>query len=156
MHPNAQLIERFYRAFQKRDAATMVVCYHPDVQFSDAVFTDLKGAHAGNMWTMLCERGKDLKIEFRDVRADDNTGSAHWDAWYTFATTGRKVLNQIDATFTFKDGKIIRHIDQFDFHKWAGQALGFSGKLLGGTGFLKNKVRGMAAKNLAEFEAKKA
>ena len=154
MHPNAQLIERFYQAFQKRDAATMVACYHADVQFSDPVFPDLKGAHAGNMWKMLCERGKDLKVEFRDVRADDKTGSAHWDAWYTFATTGRPVLNRIDATFAFKDGKIVRHTDVFDFHKWAGQALGFSGKLLGGTGFLKNKVRTMAAKNLAGFEAK--
>jgi ketosteroid isomerase-like protein len=156
MHPNAALIERFYSAFQKRDGATMASCYHPDVTFSDPVFPDLKGAHAGNMWRMLCERGKDLKVEFRDVRADDATGSAHWDAWYTFATTGRKVLNRIDADFTFKDGKIIRHADRFDFHAWAGQALGTPGKLLGWTPFLQNKVRAMAAKNLAEYESKVA
>jgi ketosteroid isomerase-like protein len=154
MHPNAQLIQRFYEAFQKRDAATMAACYHPDVQFSDPVFTDLKGAHAGNMWKMLCERGKDLKVEFRDVRADDARGSAHWDAWYTFATTGRPVINRIDAEFTFKDGKIVRHVDRFDLHRWAGQALGLSGKLLGGTSFLQNKVRAMAAKNLLAFETR--
>jgi ketosteroid isomerase-like protein len=154
MHPNAQLIQRFYEAFQKRDAATMAACYHADVQFSDPVFTDLKGAHAGNMWKMLCERGKDLKIEFRDVRADDARGSAHWDAWYTFATTGRPVVNRIDAEFTFKDGKILRHVDRFDLHRWSGQALGLSGKLLGGTNFLQNKVRAMAAKNLAAYETR--
>ena len=155
MHPNTALIERFYRAFQQRDAATMASCYHPDVRFSDPVFPDLQGPRAGNMWKMLCERGKDLKIEFRDVRADDVSGSAHWDAWYTFTTTGRKVLNQIDADFVFRDGKILRHTDRFDFHKWAGQALGTPGKLLGWTPFLRNKVRGMAAKNLADYEARK-
>jgi len=155
MHPNAALIERFYRAFQQRDAATMASCYHPDVRFSDPVFPDLKGPRAGNMWKMLCERGKDLKIEFRDVRADDNTGSAHWDAWYTFATTGRPVLNRIDATFEFRNGKIVKHTDAFDLHRWAGQALGTPGKLLGWTPFLQNKIRGMAAKNLDAFVAKR-
>ena len=83
MHRNAELIEKFYRAFQRRDAATMTSCYHPQVQFSDPVFTDLQGARAGAMWRMLTERGKDLKVEFRDVQADETTGTAHWEAWFT-------------------------------------------------------------------------
>lgn len=156
MHPNAALIQRFYTAFQQRDAATMAACYAPDVQFSDPVFPDLRGADAGAMWTMLCERGKDLKVEFRDVRADDATGSAHWDAWYTFSTTGRPVHNSIDATFAFRDGRIVRHADRFDLHRWAGQALGAPGMLLGWTPFLQNKIRGMAAKGLADWRAKGA
>lgn len=154
MQNHIDLINRFYTAFQARDAATMASCYHPDVQFSDPVFTDLRGPRAGAMWRMLCERGKDLKIEFRDVRADDKTGSAHWDAWYTFATTGRKVLNRIDARFEFRDGLILRHTDSFDLHAWAGQALGLTGKLLGGTRLLQNKIRAMAAKGLADYLAK--
>lgn len=75
MHANEELIRRFYTAFQKRDGAAMAACYHPDVQFSDPVFTGLRGPRAGGMWKMLCERGKDLKVEFRDVKADDSTGS---------------------------------------------------------------------------------
>ena len=151
MNDNEQLIQRFYTAFQKRDAATMVACYAPDVQFSDPVFPDLKGPRAGAMWTMLCERGKDLKLEFRDVRADGQAGSAHWDAWYTFTGSGRKVHNSIDASFEFRDGRIVKHTDRFDLHRWAGQALGLPGKLLGGTGFLQNKIRGMAAKGLDDY-----
>ena len=151
MHPNEELIHRFYKAFQKRDGAAMAACYHPQISFSDEVFIGLEGERAGGMWKMLCEKGTDLKIEYRDVRADDKTGSAHWDAWYSFSVTGNKVHNIIDAAFEFKDGKIIRHKDSFDFHRWAGQALGMPGKLLGWTPFLKNKVRAMAAKNLADF-----
>lgn len=155
MHRNAELIEKFYRAFQKRDAAAMVTCYHPRVQFSDPVFTDLQGARAGAMWRMLTERGKDLKVEFRDVRADDTTGTAHWEAWYTFSGTGKKVHNVIDATLEFKDGLIVRHTDRFDLRRWAGQALGLMGKLLGGTAFLQNKVRATAAKSLEDYIAKR-
>ncbi len=154
MHPNAELIERFYRAFQAKDGAAMAACYHPDVQFSDPVFTDLRGPRAGAMWKMLTERGKDLKLEFRDVRADDRKGSAHWDAWYTFTGTGRKVHNIIDAEFEFRDGKIVRHTDRFDLHRWAGQALGIAGTLLGGTSYLQNKVRAQAAKSLAQYESR--
>jgi len=131
MHPNAELIRRFYTSFQKRDPGGMVACYHPDIEFSDEVFPDLKGPRAGAMWRMLSERAKDLKVEFADVEADDSVGQAHWEAWYTFSATGRQVHNKIDANFEFKDGKIIRHRDSFDFWAWASQALGPAGWLLG-------------------------
>lgn len=151
MNANEQVIARFYSAFQKRDAAGMIACYGPQVQFSDPVFPDLRGERAGAMWRMLCARGKDLKIEFRDVRADERSGSAHWEAWYSFSQTGRPVHNVIDATFEFRDGLIVKHTDRFDLHRWAGQALGLPGKLLGGTGFLRNKIRAMAQKGLDDY-----
>ncbi len=50
---NRELIERFYRAFQQRDAATMAACYHADATFRDPVF-ELQGAHVGAMWTHGC------------------------------------------------------------------------------------------------------
>lgn len=155
MHTHAQLISKFYAAFQERDAETMAACYHPEVHFSDPVFPSLKGAEAGDMWRMLCERGADLQIDFRDVAADDASGRAHWDARYTFSATGRKVLNKVDAEFEFKDGKIIRHRDHFSFTQWAGQALGLTGRLLGWTPLVKNKVRRTAAKGLEVFRARR-
>ncbi|MDO8969867.1 MAG: nuclear transport factor 2 family protein, partial [Saprospiraceae bacterium] len=106
------------------------------------------------MWTMLVTAGKDLRIEFRDVRSEGNRGSAHWEAWYTFSKTGRKVHNIIEAQFEFKDGLIYRHTDQFDFARWSRQALGLTGWLLGWSGFLKNKVSSTAMKNLRRFMEK--
>jgi hypothetical protein len=38
-HPNAQLIQQFYSSFKNRDPQAMAQCYHPDVDFSDAVFS---------------------------------------------------------------------------------------------------------------------
>jgi len=150
MHPHAELIERFYVAFARRDWAGMAACYHPEVHFSDAVF-DLHGADAGMMWRMLLTNGRDLTLEYSGVGADERTGRAHWDARYTFSATGRKVLNRIDASFEFRDGLIVRHVDRFDFWLWARQALGLPGLLLGWSGFLRNKVQGRAAAGLAAF-----
>jgi len=153
MHPNQALIEQFYRSFQKRDAEGMVACYHPDVVFSDVAFGELHGAEARGMWRMLCERGKDLTLEFSDVHADDSTGRAHWEARYTFSGSGRKVHNVIDASFELRDGKIAVHRDRFDFWRWSRMALGPAGLLLGWTPILQNKVRTMAKKGLAEYMA---
>lgn len=129
----------------------MAACYHPAVVFSDEVFINLEGERAAGMWQMLCERGKDLKIEFRDVQADDSGGRAHWEAWYTFSATGRRVHNKIDAEFVFRDGKIVRHRDSFNFWAWARQALGAKGWLLGWSGLVKKRVRSQAAKGLAAY-----
>ncbi|AGC49270.1 hypothetical protein MYSTI_08004 [Myxococcus stipitatus DSM 14675] len=151
MNPHSQLIIDFYSAFQRRDAKAMNACYHPEVEFSDAVFIGLRHGGTTAMWSMLCERGKDLEVSFRDVQADEHTGRAHWDAHYTFSTTGRKVLNRIDAEFEFRDGKIVRHRDHFDFWTWSRQALGPAGLVLGWTPFLRNKVRGQARRSLDKY-----
>lgn len=140
MHPNEALIRRFYTAFQARDPAAMRACYHPDVVFSDPVFGELRGERAGAMWEMLCARAKDLELDFSAVSADGERGRAHWDARYTFTQTGRRVLNRIDATFAFRDGLIARHDDRFSFWRWARQALGPAGLLLGWTPLLRAKV----------------
>ncbi|MFP2929154.1 nuclear transport factor 2 family protein [Pyxidicoccus sp. 3LG] len=151
MHPHSQLITDFYSAFQRRDAQAMAACYHPDAEFSDAAFVGLRYNEVTSMWRMLLERGKDLQLTFRDVQADDRTGRAHWDAHYTFGATGRKVINRIDAEFEFRDGKILRHRDHFDFWTWSRQALGPMGLLLGWTPLLKNKVRSQARGSLVKY-----
>ena len=146
-----ELIEKFYSAFQNKDSETMGSCYHPDVVFTDPAFGTLKGDRAKAMWKMLCISGKDLKVEFSDVSAEENNGSAHWEADYTFSRTGKKVHNIIDATFVFKDGLIITHTDDFNLKKWAGQALGFKGKILGGTAFFKKKLQAQTNSMLDRF-----
>jgi ketosteroid isomerase-like protein len=156
MSNHAQLIEQFYSAFAKRDAEGMIACYHARVRFSDPVFVDLDAREAAGMWRMLCERAQEFSLEFSDVRAEGESGSAHWEARYLFSATGRAVHNVIDAEFRFADGKIIEHRDRFDFYRWARQALGTTGVLLGWTPLVRNKVRGQARKGLEHYLRKHA
>lgn len=149
---HVELIRSFYDAFGRRDAEAMAACYHAEVQFSDPVFPELHGEHAGNMWRMLCGRADDLRIEASDIHARGSSGGAQWQAWYTFSATGRRVHNCVSASFQFRDGKIIEHHDVFGFWKWTRMALGAPGVLLGWTPLVKNKVRKQAAASLAEFE----
>jgi ketosteroid isomerase-like protein len=149
-----ELIERFYGAFAQRDGAAMAACYAPDVHFSDPVFTDLHGPEAGAMWRMLTERGTDLRVELLEHSAEGDGGTAHWRAHYTFTETGRSVVNDVRATLRFGDGLIADHVDDFDFHRWARQALGPSGLLLGWTPLLRSAVRRKARAGLDEFMAR--
>ena len=150
-HPNATLLTGLYNAFAARDGDAMASAYTPDAAFSDPVFTDLHGKEVGAMWKMLCSRAKDLRVEARDISASDLEGKAHWEAWYTFTKTGRPVHNVIDATFEFRNGRIAVHRDQFDLWKWAGQALGTSGKLLGWSPIIQGAVRKQAREGLAKY-----
>jgi limonene-1,2-epoxide hydrolase len=151
MTPNEQVITTFYTAFQQKDYNTMQNCYADTAVFNDEVFINLNASEVKAMWEMLCKKGKDLELIFSNVRSTENTGSAVWTATYSFSKTNRKVINRIHASFEFANGKIIKHTDQFDFYKWASQALGITGSLLGWSGFLKNKIRKEARKNLEAF-----
>ncbi|MES2049474.1 MAG: nuclear transport factor 2 family protein [Pseudomonadota bacterium] len=155
MHPNEELIDKFYRAFQQLDAETMATCYAGDVQFSDPVFSNLQDTEATDMWRMLCSKAQNFSLTYDGVHADDKIGEAHWIATYTFSQTGRTVVNDIRASFIFKNGKIISHRDQFDLWKWAGQALGFKGLVLGWSPLMQNAIRAQAAKGLQIFRSKK-
>ncbi len=153
MHPNAELIKTFYLAFQKLDAEAMARCYAADVVFGDPVFPALRGQEAGDMWRMLINKAQNFSLVFDGVEADDRQGKAHWIATYTFSQTGNTVVNDIHASFEFRDGKIVRHADRFDLWKWARQALGMKGVLLGWTPIVRNAIQAQAAKGLASFRA---
>ncbi len=145
---HAALIERFYSAFARRDHTTMAGCYASDASFSDPVFVGLRGPEVAGMWRMLCERGTDLRIEFRDIEATAETGSAHWEAWYTYGPSGRAVHNSIAATFRFEHGLITRHVDDFSLTRWARQALGPTGVLLGWAVPFQDAIRARARQSL--------
>ncbi|MGX5220425.1 MULTISPECIES: nuclear transport factor 2 family protein [Pseudomonas] len=154
MNPaNGRLIQDFYTAFQQLDAEAMANCYASDVRFSDPVFPDLRGEDAVDMWRMLTQRATDFSLSFDNIQADEQRGSAQWVATYVFSPTGNTVVNRINAHFKFADGKIVEHRDQFDLWRWAAQALGLKGRLLGWTPLVHKAIRGQAAKGLAQFQA---
>lgn len=138
-----KLIESFYQSFAELDAKGMNDCYHPEIVFVDPAFGRLKGERVKKMWTILCEsqKGKDFNITYSDISFMNEGGKAHWEAWYTFSQTGRKVHNIIDAHFLFQDGKIIEHIDRFNLYRWSRQALGIQGTLLGWSGYFKSQLQ---------------
>lgn len=150
---NEDTIKAFYTAFQHKDWKTMQSCYHEAASFSDPVFPNLNSKQAKAMWHMLVAASTDLEITFTNINVSGQTGSCHWEAFYTFSKTGRKVHNKIDAKFEFKEGLIVKHTDYFDLWKWTGMALGLKGSLLGWTPFVQKKVRVMAGRNLEKFQA---
>ena len=139
-HPNAELIERFYQAFQRLDGEAMAACYAPQATFHDPAFGELRGREVGDMWRLLTSRARDFRLDYANVR-------------YLFTQTGRRVENRIEARFRFADGLIVEHRDQFDLWRWSRQALGAKGLLLGWAPPVQRAIRGQARKGLAAYQA---
>jgi len=157
MDLHQKIIRTFYTAFAAKDVETMVSLYDDAVHFQDPAFGQLTGERAGDMWRMLIssQKGKTFDVTFHAVAATEKGGTAHWSASYTFSHTGRKVINEIDATFVIVDGKIVKHTDTFALRKWAHQAMGFKGWLLGGTGFFQKKLQAQTNTMLDKWVDKK-
>ena len=152
MQPNEELITRFYSSFQKLDAESMNDCYNEDPIFNDQVFGILEGEDVRKRWRMLCKNAKVFSLTFGNIQLlDEEYATCNWTAKYTFSASGRKVVNNVKAHMRIQDGKITEHSDLFDIWKWSRQALGISGWLLGWTGFMKNRIRRMARKRLAQW-----
>ena len=145
---------QFYSAFQRLDAEAMVACYQPDAQFEDPAFGVLHGEDIFWMWRMLCANATDFELRFEILEQNDSYARVYWEAEYTFSRTGRRVHNRITAAIDLENGLIKRHIDSFNLRAWAGMALGWQGKLLGGTAFFKRKLHQQTQHTLARYRAK--
>jgi hypothetical protein len=156
MNAQEQLITTFYTNFQQCNWRGMVDCYHAEVFFYDPVFENLEGEAVRAMWEMLLSRAKEIRLSFTNISSDDDYGYCEWRAEYTFPATGRKVVNKANARFTFDEGKIIEHYDDYNLWKWSAQALGLPGILFGWTPLLHGRIRRQARANLEKFMTKKA
>lgn len=152
MQTNAEIINRFYTAFQLKDYQAMNACYSEDIVFSDPAFGLLRGEEANYMWEMLCRNAKDFSLTFSNIQLlDEEYATCNWTATYTFSQTGRKVVNHIKAFMKIKEGKIIEHSDAFPLSKWAAQALGWKGQVFGWMGWMKRAIQKKARRNLVKF-----
>jgi ketosteroid isomerase-like protein len=146
------LISTLYQCLSERDGQGMADCYVRDAHFSDPVFNNLKNEEVGAMWKMLTGRAKTgITAAVHDININNDTGQARIEASYRFSQSNRLVTNHIHAQFTFRDGKIWKQRDEFDFWKWSRMALGVPGWILGWTPYLKNQVRAKARKSLDKF-----
>jgi ketosteroid isomerase-like protein len=156
VHPNVELLERFYTGLQRSDIAAVRACYAPDVVYSDPVFRELRGDRALAMWEMIFSRDEPMEVSFSDISADDETGSGRWEARYVFTKSGREVRNAIDSRFRFAGGRIVEHRDTFSVYKWASMALGPVGRLAGWSPPLRASLHKESAKMLDRFQASSA
>jgi ketosteroid isomerase-like protein len=147
------VVQRFYEAFKAHDPLTMGACYAETATFSDPVFPDLDADGVRAMWAMLLSRGSDLALTYEILEETPTSARIKWVARYTMSSTGNKVENHIETSMDLADDRIVRQVDDFVFWRWAKQALGWRGRLLGWAPTLRGKVQAQAAKGLARFRA---
>ncbi|NUR84520.1 MAG: nuclear transport factor 2 family protein [Nonomuraea sp.] len=147
------LVSAFYEALGRADYAAMERCYHPEVSFGDPVFLEVEGRdRVMAMWRLQLGVQGGLKSELREIHAGEHSVTAHWSARYVFSSTGREVVNEIDALFRFEDDLIVRHHDDFDFKHWSKMALGRPhGLIFGWTPMWRKTIRDRAARALDEL-----
>lgn len=150
------IANQFYGAFVQKDIATLDKLYHPDLQFSDPAFGSLTKAETIAMWSMLFGASDDLKVTFSFLEAKNDHARVAWVAKYSFGRNKRQVINRITADLIIEDQQIISHQDRFDLHKWARQALGLTGLILGWSGFFKTKLQRQTKQRLRKFMATSA
>lgn len=148
---NKQTIVSLYDALARRDGEAMGKLYHAEATFRDPVFGALSRSEVGQMWKMLCTKGKDLEFTLVRAEANGDVGFAEWEARYSYGKNGNKVHNRVRSDFVFREGLIVEQLDHFDIWKWTGMALGMPGRLFGWATLLHKTVQKNAKRSLASF-----
>ncbi|ARU92149.1 hypothetical protein SCLARK_001685 [Spiroplasma clarkii] len=147
---NKEVVVKFFTALSKGDWKLMNNLYSKDVAFSDTVFGELNYSQITNLWEMLLTENPDLSANFKIVE-DGEVVKVQWVMVSKFGQKHRKVILNILSTLEVSKGKIIKHNDHFDFKKWAKQALGIIGWMLGSKQSFKNRIKEEAFIKLNSF-----
>lgn len=157
LRDNTNVVHAFYSAFIRRDYQSMQLAYREDATFSDNVFGTLNANETRAMWQMLIEKGTDLKVNYGYVKnREGNIVTCEWTAEYSFGKNRRPVVNRIKSYMEIEDGKIVKHRDRFDLHRWAKQAIGTSGFLFGWMLFFQQGISKKALASLHAYMKEKA
>lgn len=140
------VLARFYDAMGRRDGDSMAALYADHARFEDPVFR-LQGADIGRMWKGLMARASGFTASYTIVRTEGDRGTVRWTAHYLFGGK-RPIVNVILSELRLEKGRIVEHRDEFDFPRWAAQALGLPGRLFGRFGWFQRAVARKAAKGL--------
>lgn len=151
MHPHEALVRRFFERLAARDAPGAAACYHADIFYSDPLFPRLRGAAAGELWRMRLEALESLEIRLEEAQGDADGAHAVWSLLY--AQGPRTVAVRVRSMFGFRDGRISRHDDHFSFWRWAAQAYGARGAMLGWFGPFRWAVRRRLGRAFERFSA---
>ncbi|AUM62312.1 nuclear transport factor 2 family protein [Spiroplasma monobiae] len=147
-----KVINDFYEAFKAGDANKMVGLYSPKATFKDPMFGDLNYEEAKFMWIMLVSTRATSQFEL-NYTVEEHKGKivVIWKATYLFGDKKRKVINIVTSKMETEDGLITKHVDSFNFKRWAKQAIGFSGLLFGNAKWFRKKVSDGAKEKLYKF-----
>jgi ketosteroid isomerase-like protein len=145
--------EIFYGAMGRRDATTMASLYDVDATFEDPIFGKLSSKETQAMWTMLMTRARDFSLEFKVHGTQGDRVMVSWTARYTFAKTGRPVINRARTEMLVRSGKIVHHKDDFSLFQWCRQALGLPGLALGCLPPFHKVLRRQSLDQLKKFSA---
>lgn len=143
MSPQEALVRELFDRLAAGDAEGAARCYHPEIFYSDPVFSHVRGAAVADLWRLRRARLRGAELRLDAVHAEDGGVIARWTARYERGA--RRVVVRGRSMFAFRDGRISRHYDYFSFWRWAAQAYGARGAALGWFAGFKWKVRRDAA-----------
>ena len=131
-HPNARADRTLLRGVRAPRRARRWSRATRPTRRSPIRCSTLDGAEVGAMWTMLCERGKDLAIEARDIAADDARrpralgGAVH-------VLGDRPAGPQRDRRDVHISRRADRrtHVDAFDLWRWSRHGARAEGRAAG-------------------------
>ena len=115
---NVEIVRRLFAAEARRDVATVLALYDPDVEmdFSDSPFADFRPQRSCRGLDEVRSAFKDFYEAFEDVEADLDEvidAGAHVISVFTYRGRGRASgvaaeWKRMAGVWTFSDGRIVR------------------------------------------------
>lgn len=147
MSKKIEIVKEFYEALNKRDYKIVNGLYHSEAKYRDEIF-DFNGIEIHALWYNATLPEMDISVKLESIREEGDKVITEWEMRYTLDIIKRRINLKEKGVFEFKDEKIYRHTDTYDFWAWCTQAFGAIGRVMGWSNWLRNRVRNQARKSV--------
>lgn len=152
MNANEELLHIFFRSLKSKNFIQLADCYAKNATFTNPVYISLNKTLTVAMFNMYIRNAENLRLDFKNITADHHSGSAEWLITYTTAKKNKVVIKYLKSHFTFKNEKIVKQVDDFNFYNYIRQIKGATGFMFGWARLYKTSVQNSAMKELIRFK----
>lgn len=115
----AAITRRLQRALRSGDLDSIARCYDANAEYSDPVLGGLGAGSARRAWSLILPLLRDPCWHFSVVDVGLCSSRSRSRLEFLFAPTARPVVLDISTVLCIRDGRIVRHDDEFSLSDWA-------------------------------------
>lgn len=145
------ITRRLQVALRTGDLDAIARCYNPFAAYSDPVLGDLGAGSARQAWSLILPllRSPSWSFSIDDVGLLSSRASTRLT--FLFAPTARPVTLDISTVLQVRDGRIVRHDDDFSLFAWS-QGLPFPQRLVARSRSFRRRVNREARGGIATVQ----
>lgn len=144
------IINKVFESITELNSVKINALYADEAIFEDPSIGEITGVVIKYWWQFLYGQMSNISIEVLDIKINGDEAIVSWKNNHLLKLTGKQLSLDFTTNFTFKDGFIVFHKNNYDFKQFVKQAFGPIAAMSGNK-IMQKMIKGQLNKMISNY-----